>query len=71
MTDRINTLTVVLNHEMRADDCAIIADAIRQLRGVLTVTANVADGLTDHVAYERARRDLVDKMWDVLYPKTK
>lgn len=67
MTDRINALTVVLDVDRREDDCEALVTAIRQLRGVASVSMNVAD-YRDHIAHERARRDLSDRLWRVLYP---
>ena len=68
MTDRYNALTVVLEKDIRDDDAEALLAAIRQLRGVLSVSGNVAD-MGDHIAQERARRDLGEKLWRVLYPK--
>ena len=48
MTDRIRHLTVTLDRDYRDDDVAAIADAIRQLRGVVavdTVVVTVTDML--------------------------
>ena len=67
MTDRVHSLTVVLEHDIRVDDVEALTQAIRQLRGVLSVDGNVSD-LSDHVAWERARHDLGQKLWKVLYP---
>ena len=66
MTDRINSLAVVLESDMRADDAEELMSAIRQLRGVISVSGNVSD-VASHIAQERARRELADKLWDVLY----
>lgn len=68
MTDRYNALTVVLEQDIRDDDAEALLNAIRQLRGVLSVTGNVSD-MNSHIAQERARRDLGEKLWCVLYPK--
>lgn len=68
MADRYNTLTVVLEKDIRDDDAEALLSVIRQLRGVLSVSGNVAD-LTAHMAEERAKRELGDKLWQVLYPK--
>lgn len=35
MTDRVNTITVALDHEMRVDDVQAIVDAIKAMRHVL------------------------------------
>jgi hypothetical protein len=68
MTDRINALTVVLNVDIRDDDAEPIIAAIRQIRHVLSVAANVSS-LEDHVARTRVRQELTDKLWEVLHPK--
>lgn len=65
MSDRINMLCVVLDRDMRDDDVAPLADAIRQLRGVQSVTLNVAD-IMSHIAESRAREDLKSRLWDAL-----
>lgn len=70
MTDRISSLTVVLNNNMRTDDADPIMQAIMQLRGVISVTGNVSN-LGEHVAQERVRRELTDKLWAVLHPEVK
>lgn len=68
MTDRFNALTVVLDHDIRDDDAEPLIAAIMQLRGVLSVAGNVSD-LSAHLAHERARRELGEQLWRVLYPK--
>lgn len=65
MSDRINALTVVLEKDLRADDAEALLTAIRQLRGVISVQANVT-GIADHIALERARREIYDKLWSAL-----
>lgn len=67
MSDRINTITVVLEKDTRDDDCEAILNAIRMTKGVLSVTPNVADP-GEYMAIERARHDLGKKLWKVLYP---
>lgn len=65
MTDRFNALTVVLEKDMRDDDSEMLLNAIRQLRGVLSVTGNV-ESIMDAVAQERVRSELSNKLWAVL-----
>jgi hypothetical protein len=67
MTDRYNYLTVVLEKDMRTDDAEGLIQAIRRMRGVLTVSGNVAD-TNAYFAEERARRDLTEKLWHILFP---
>lgn len=68
VTDRIHSITVVLANDMREDDCEKLVAAIVMMRGVLSAKMHVTD-LTEHMAYERARANLGEKLWEVLYPK--
>jgi hypothetical protein len=65
MSNRINTITVVLEKDTRDDDCESILTAIRMVKGVLSVTPNVADS-RDHLAEIRVRHELKKKLWDVI-----
>lgn len=55
MTDRIHSLTVVLDHDIRDDDIEPIVSAIRQIRCVADVQPHVSD-IAAHMAEERAHR---------------
>jgi len=68
MTDRYHTLSVVLEHDIREDDAEPLIAAIRQMRGVLSVTGVVANA-ESHMAHERARHELGSKLWAVLSPQ--
>ena len=68
MTGRTNAITVVLEKDVRNDDAETILTAIRMVRGVLSATPNVSE-LSDHIAQERVRRELGDKLWNVIYQK--
>jgi hypothetical protein len=68
MTDRYNALTVALERDIRDDDAETLIQAIQMLRGVLTVEGNVADPAS-WLAQHRARTELANKLWAVLYPK--
>lgn len=65
MSDRINALTVILEKDIRDDDCEQLIAAISQLRGVLEVKARVAN-TQDVIAYNRARHVLQKRLWDAL-----
>lgn len=65
MTNKFNSLTVVLENDIREDDAQKIIDAIYQLRGVIKVSGNVAD-LLGFVGTSRAKHDLAIKMLSVL-----
>lgn len=70
MTDRYFALTVVLEKDMREDDAQGLIDAIMRLRGVLRVKPHVAD-VENYAAEERVRRELGQKLMEIVYPKLK
>lgn len=65
MSDRFNALTVVLDRDIRDADAEPLLNAIRMLKGVQSVTPRVAD-LGDHLAKERARREIEERLWKAL-----
>ncbi len=65
MTDRYHSFTVMLEHDIREDDAEDTIKAIRQLRGVLHVTGNVASPEAS-VQRMRARREIQDAILKVL-----
>jgi hypothetical protein len=65
MSDHTVALTVVLDGDYRVDDAECIMSAIRMIKGVVSVEANIADPDT-HVAYVRARIDLEEKLFEAL-----
>lgn len=68
MTDRIKGLTVVLERDIRDDDCEPLIDAIKMLRGVLRVVPLV-DNANDFINRERIRRELQEKLFNALGPE--
>lgn len=70
MTDRLHSLTVVLDKEYRDDDAEAILDAIRMIKGVAEVSGNVAEPAF-YAAREQAKRELREQLMDVLYPGSK
>lgn len=68
MTDRLKGFIVTLDHDIRVDDAQVLVDAIKLLRGVLSVKPLVSN-IEDHIAHERAAHELGQKLWEVLYPK--
>lgn len=68
MSDRVHSITVVLDQNLREDDVLPILNAIQQLRGVMSVGTNIAS-VTDYVAEQRARRELGDKIMKIIYPE--
>lgn len=68
MTDRFDGLTVVLTKDIREEVAEPIINAIKMLKGVLSVTPHVVDETT-YIAEERVRHEFSEKLWAVLYPK--
>lgn len=68
MTDQIKGFTVVLDKNYRDDDIEAVKNAIFQIKGVLQVVSIGADH-TDVFAEARVRRELSNKLWDVLNAK--
>ena len=68
MTDMYNSLTVVLEADIREDDAAPLIDAIKQLRGIASVEGNITD-IATYSARSRARNELRVSLWNVLYPE--
>jgi hypothetical protein len=68
MTDRYNTLTVVLERDVRDDDAAPLLQAIRLMRGVADVRGNVTDQ-AGFMAEARARREFQNRLWRALDDK--
>jgi hypothetical protein len=67
MTDRLNGCWVAFERDIREDDAEPLIAAIRMLKGVLAVEVSVSSH-ADWVAEERARRELGEKLWKVIYP---
>lgn len=65
MTDRVNALVVTLDKDIRIDDVQHLVDAIRMLRGVMSVDKNITD-ISDHVAEMRARTEMNNKLMDII-----
>jgi hypothetical protein len=66
MSDRTKCLTVVLDQDYRVDDDAQpIIEAIKMIKGVMSVEANVSDSGT-YLAYTTARYELEQRLWNAL-----
>ena len=69
MTDRIRTLTVTLEMDMREDDAEGIARMIRGFRGVDEVELGEPIDFRDHQARAALRRELRGRIEAFLDPK--
>ena len=69
MTDRIHSITLVLDKNIRIDDAESLIAALGLFGGVIEVIPNVAC-IEDAVAESRVRQELGLKLWAILYPKT-
>lgn len=64
MSDRINTIMVVLEKETRDDDCEAVLNAIRMIKGVAGAIPNVVNSV-ERAAFERARSELRARLQQV------
>lgn len=68
MSDRVNYITVILEEDKREDDCEATLNAIRNIKGVLSVEPNISN--PDHwLAEVRARHELGGAIMKVIFPK--
>lgn len=65
MTDRYNSLTVVLEHDIREDDAELLINAIRMIKGVKAVSGNVVDH-DSYVVETRIKDALRKKMFEMI-----
>lgn len=70
MTDRIHSITLVLEENLREDDVQVLIEACKLFKSVISVEGNVADH-SQHTADARARQVLGEQVWGIIYPKTK
>jgi hypothetical protein len=66
MAEKVCAFTVVMEQNIGKDEADSIANAIKMLKGVLSVETHVADSLNESVAGTRIRKSLVKKLYDVL-----
>ena len=65
MTDRIHSLFVTLEYDVREDDVKCLMDAIRMMRGVLRVDPNKTQDTT-YVVESRVKWELRQKLLKIL-----
>lgn len=69
MTDRHSGYYVILEKDMREDDAQAIINAIKMIKGVLTVEPKIG-GYESLMSEERARHNLGKRLFSVLYPES-
>ena len=67
MTERINSITLFLERDIRIDDAEGLIAATRHLKGVIDVQPNVVS-LDSKLAEQRALQELRSKIGDILWP---
>ncbi len=65
MTDRLKGVLVTFDREIRDDDAQPLLEAIKMLRGVLSVKQYIC-GMEDYMMYERGYMDARNKVFDLL-----
>ena len=68
VTDKIKALTVVLEEDFYDDGVEHLVNAIKMMKGVLTVETHVSD-LNLMIAEERVRNDWRNKLLKLLWPE--
>lgn len=68
MTERLKGLLVTFAKDVREDDAECHINAIRMIKGVLNVEPIPSD-INSHIAEERVRHDLHEKLFNLIYPK--
>jgi len=68
MTDRLKGFVITLENDIRVDDAQAIIEAIKMVRGVLTVQPVTTNPIGDSMIESRVRADLGTKLFNVIYP---
>jgi hypothetical protein len=68
MMAKYSSLTVVLEEDLSEERMVPLMAAVGHLRGVLSVKAGPRDVLAEHVATERVRREIGDKLFAIVFP---
>lgn len=68
MTDRVVSLTVILDQEYRVDDVERIVDAITMVRGVAEVKLGPVANVDTYWAINKNRNDLLPKIIKLFHP---
>ena len=66
MTNRINTLTVVLEKPIKEDDVEGIIQAIEQIRGVLQVETSKIEN--ENIIRMQEKFNLRKELWEIMKP---
>lgn len=65
----MNRISVALEKNVRTDDVEGLVNAIRHMRGVMAVEAQIVDYGTEMVTEMRVKNELWDKIHEVFYPR--
>ena len=63
VTERVNSLFVILEQDIREDEIKQIINLLRQIRGVSGVRKHIKDNFEEAVARSRIRTELQMKIW--------
>jgi hypothetical protein len=65
MTAKFNSLTIVLESDVREDDAQTLINAILMLKGVLSVEGNVSS-VADYVAESRVKSEVRNRLFEII-----
>lgn len=66
MTDRLKGVLVTFSGDIRDDDAAPILEAIKMIKGVLTVKPYVT-GMEDYMLYEKGLLESIRRIMDFIF----
>jgi hypothetical protein len=67
VTDRIHSITIALEKDIREDDIESLIQALKHFRYVIDVKPNICDAKThSFVLEERLRREYEKRLWNAL-----
>jgi hypothetical protein len=68
MMSKYSSLTVVLEEDLSEERMVPLMAAVGYLRGVHSVKAGSRDVMAEHVATDRIRREMGDKLFAIVFP---
>lgn len=65
MSDRINGFVVILDKDYKDEDVEQTINAIRQIKGVISVKPNIVK-ITDSIGIQRTKIEISHKLYDFI-----
>lgn len=65
MSDRVKGFVITLENDVRLEDCELLMQTIRYMRGVANVEPSIVDS-SDWINQQRIKTELRDKMYSFI-----